>query len=209
MQPTRFPISDWGTQKSWDINLEESVRDWVNIGFTLVMSATVTDDPEVHKKAHLLLDLCAENGLQVMLRDARTIVGGANYMNPDEAVDEMNLYREKAQAVLDEFGEHPALWGLYVKDEPSAAALPAVARACRIIRELTDRVEPYVNLLPNHRIDPNQSAESINKCLGFTDYGAYLDHVVEECQAGMLSYDQYCSQAEEWGGHGSLVSLSF
>jgi len=198
MQPKRFPITSWMNYK-WDVVPEEMVEEWRDIGFTLTMTPPVNDDPRTHELVRRLLDLCAEAGIEAIVCDARTHVPGGNWGNPSQRVSLPEDYRERAAAAVREWGGHPAVWGFHVNDEPLCGGLPAVAEACRILRELTDR-EPYFNLMSNHLIDPDGTTRTIEWQIGFNNFAAYLDHVVKESDAAMLSYDQYCSMSEEWGG---------
>ncbi len=198
MQSKRFPLTSWMPYQA-DLPPEEMVKEWSEIGFTLTMTRTVTDDPKTHEETRRLLDLCAEHGIEAMVLDARIMTPSGNWRNPPEKILLPAGYRERAAAAVKEWEKHPAVWGFYMTDEPLCGNFPAVAEACRTMRELTDR-EPYVNYLPNHLIDLDGTSRTIQEQTGFSDFGAYLDHVVKETKAAMLSYDQYCSMSEEWGG---------
>ncbi len=198
MQPKRFPLTSWQTCHA-GLSPEEMVKEWVDIGFTLTMTRTVTNNPETHKETRHLLDLCAEHGIEAMLLDDRICLPGGNWRNPPEVFSLPENYRERAAEAVKEWEKHPAVWGFYVTDEPLCGAFPSIAEAYRVLRDLTDR-EPYVNYLPNHIIDPECSNKTIREQIGFDDFDKYLDHVVKETKAAMLSSDQYCSMSEEWGG---------
>ncbi len=200
MQPKRYPLSSWVTLRDWDVDLAERVQEWHDIGFTIIMSPTVTDDPETHTRARELLDLCAAKDIEVILLDKRIRTPSGSFRNPPEEKHLPENYREEAESAVKEFADHPAVWGLFVTDEPLVGNLPAVAKACRMLREMTDAAEPYVNYLPNHLISADGTSAGIRRHVGFDDFGAYLDHVVRETGATMLSYDQYCSMSPEWGG---------
>ena len=198
MQTKRFPLSSWACGDATRAP-EEQVREWAEIGLTLIMTPTVTDDPRTHAHVRRMLDLCAENGIEAMVLDNRVATPGGNWRNPPEVRTLPADYRERAAEAVKEFGKHPAVWGFHVTDEPLCGNVPAVAQACRTLGELTDRV-PYVNYLPNHIIDDDGGFGTIREQTGFQDFGAYLDHVVQETGTKLLSYDQYCSMSEEWGG---------
>jgi len=200
MQPKRYPFSSWMTLSDWDVDLAERVQEWADIGFTLIMSPEVTAEPATHEKARKLLDLCAAREIEVILIDQRTEAPSGNWGTPDKKIDLPDDYRQRAAKAVAEFADHPALWGFYVTDEPLVGNLPAVAKACRILRELTDKAEPYVNYLPHHLLSPDGTSAGIERHVGFKDFGAYLDHVVGTTGATMLCYDQYCSMSPEWGG---------
>ena len=200
MQPRRFPLSSWAMLENWDVDLPVRMQEWCDIGFTLIMTPPVTDDAKTHEKARTLLDLCAEHNMEALLLDRRTMAPGGNWSNPAEDISLPEDYRDRAAEAVKEFVGHPAVWGIYITDEPLVGNLSAVGKACKIIRELTHEAEPYVNYLPNHLLDPQGTSAGIRRHVGFEDFGAYLDHVVSETRAAMLCYDQYCSMSEEWGG---------
>ncbi len=60
MQPKQFPLSSWMTIPDWDVDPGARMEECKDIGFTLIMTPPVTDDPATHEKAVALLDLCAE-----------------------------------------------------------------------------------------------------------------------------------------------------
>jgi len=186
--------------EDWHVDLAERVQEWHEIGFTLIMSPAVTEEAETHAKARQLLDLCAARDIQVILVDRRMRAPSGNWGNPAEAIGLPEDYRREAEEAVKDFADHPAVWGFFVTDEPLAGNFPAVAKACRILRELTCAAEPYVNYLPNHLLSPDGTSAGIRRHVGFDDFGEYLDHVVRESGASMLSYDQYCSMSPEWGG---------
>jgi len=200
MQPKRYPISSWQTLTDWDVDLAQRAAEWLDIGFTLIMSPAVTNEPATHKKARQLLDLCGAAGIDVILTDRRVQAPSGHWGKPSTKIDLPVDYRQQAAKAVAEFADHPALWGFFVTDEPLEGNLSAVAKACRIVRELTDQAEPYVNYLPNHLLSPDGTSAGIGRHVGFKDFGAYLDHVVSETDATMLCYDQYCSMSPEWGG---------
>ena len=202
MQPKRFPFGSWVSmgKDEWDIDLGERVHEWSDIGFTLAFSAQVTDEPATHASARRLLDLCADADIQVILTDTRATSCSGDWGEPSRVIPLPEGYRENAAAAIEEFADHPAVWGLYITDEPLHGNFPAVAEACRIVRELTDKVEPYVNYLPNHLLAEDGTHREIQRQVGFEDFAAYLDYVVEKSEATMLCYDDYSSMSPEWGG---------
>ncbi|HUU23789.1 MAG TPA: hypothetical protein VM389_14740, partial [Phycisphaerae bacterium] len=176
--------------------------EWADLGFTLAMSPRIPDTPEAHAKARRLLDLAGARGIQLILCDRRTQSPATNwsdFFTPAKLPDD---FRRQAAAAVDDFADHPATWALFVLDEPVRGNFPAMAEACRTLRELTDRAEPFFNLLPDHRMSPHDPSWRIENEVGFDDFNAYLDHVVAETRATMLCYDCYCQMSEEWGGRG-------
>src|SRR6266849_4203378 len=87
------------------------------------------NDPEVLKKIHdcgftlagfvppSALDACAKAGLKAIVSDAR--VSGYDWANVDEAKAKTN-----AASLMAEVGQHPAVFGYYLRDEPEASWFP-------------------------------------------------------------------------------------
>jgi len=202
MQPTRYPIGSWAPLPgdSSGMDLAERVAEWADLRFTLTFTSDITDDPATHARAHELLDLCAAHDIQAIVCDHRTAVPHADFADPGRALRIPDDYRARAAEAVAEFANHPATWAFLLVDEPLEGNFPAVAEASRILRDLTDQAEPFVNYMPNHEMGHDGTSSSIQHQVGFEDFGEYLDHVVTESRASMLCYDAYSSMSPEWGG---------
>jgi len=200
MQPKRFPIGFWNGENYWDVDLAERVDEWADLGFTLAMTPPVPDTPEAHEKARRLLDLAHAKDIQLILCDNRTRGPATNWSQFDAPATLRPDYRKQAAKAVKDFASHPATWSLFVLDEPLSGNFPAVAQACKIIRELTGEAEPYFNLMPYHAMGLHDAKWRIQNQVGFEDFNEYLDYVVRESQSKMLCYDCYSQMAPEWGG---------
>jgi hypothetical protein len=58
--------------------------------------------------------------------------------------------RENVTALVKEVNDHPAVFGYYLRDEPSAAMFPGLEKVAGVIRELAPGKWPYINLFPNY-----------------------------------------------------------
>ncbi|MCF7854582.1 MAG: hypothetical protein K9N51_07290 [Candidatus Pacebacteria bacterium] len=195
----RFPIGSW-VCNNWSPTPEEMAAEWADLGFTLTLTPWFDDLPENHGLVHRLVDEANRHGMQVILCDRRTLSPRSNWSDFSQPIPLPANYKKQAAAAVNEYAAHPAVWGFYVEDEPLCGGLPAVAQACRIIEELTDQAEPYINLLPNHRISPDRPEWTIEQQVGFDDYSTYLDHVVDTTHVPVLSYDCYSQMSNVWGG---------
>lgn len=108
-QPDRFMISLWGCPDT-----PELARAVADAGFNTVMCPAEQ------------LDLCAEHGLQSIVRDA----------TPEDAR---------------RLREHPAVWGWFVQDEPKEP--PSVADAVTAFHEADPDRPAYVNLMAWQDLD--------------------------------------------------------
>jgi len=122
------------------------------------------------------LDNIAAAGLQGIVQDSRL-----RYDWRGE-VDETAM-RQNIAALCGEVGQHPALYGYYLTDEPIASEFPKLAAAADAIRIYDPDAVPYINLYPNYA----SSAQ-----LGVESYEDYVRRYVEVCNPPYISYDNYC-----------------
>ena len=121
------------------------------------------------------LDACRDAGLKAIVSDPRA--SNYDWANVDPAVARANV-----EALTKEVKDHPAVYGYYLRDEPSAAMYPGLATVAAAVKEFHPGAWPYINLLPNYA-DANQ--------LGSPDYDAHIEAFVETCKPTALSYDHY------------------
>ncbi|HOX55831.1 MAG TPA: hypothetical protein P5205_03875 [Candidatus Paceibacterota bacterium] len=121
------------------------------------------------------LDACQAAGLKAIVSDTRT--SGYDWGNVDEA-----KARQNVASLVGEVGQHPALYGYYLRDEPNAALFPGLAKVAKLIRELSPGKWPYINLFPDYA-DAGQ--------LGTSDYAEHLERFIAVCGPAIISYDNY------------------
>jgi hypothetical protein len=144
-------------------------------------------DPAVLKKMHECgitvagfvnpkhLDLVHAAGMKAIVTDPR--VGGYDWQKVDAAAARKNV-----QSLVAEVGNHPAVFGYYLRDEPPASYFAGLETVASVVRELAPGKWPYINLFPNYA-SPEQLAAA--------DYPQYLDQFVATCKPPILSYDNY------------------
>ncbi|HQH62558.1 MAG TPA: hypothetical protein PL044_07830 [Clostridiales bacterium] len=180
-----FPISFWS-----NIGMKDLVPDapamWRDLGITLAMSPGYGPDDKNELKA--LLDGSARLGIRVILRDYRTHWRKLTELGEDG-------YRALFAEALADFGSHPAVYGFFTGDEPDAKSAADAFRAMKIQGEMAPHLVAYLNLLPWFDwIAPRIGAKSLVE---------YLDRVVEEGNAKLLSYDCYVQMQAEFDGRDS------
>jgi hypothetical protein len=121
------------------------------------------------------LDLCHAAGLKAIVSDARA--SDYDWKRVDEAVARKNV-----TSLIAETGQHPAVFGYYLRDEPSAELFPGLATVSALIRERAPTKWPYINLYPNYA-----SAQQ----LGTASYDEHLERFIATCKPSLLSYDHY------------------
>ena len=119
-----------------------------------------------------LLDQCKQNGLKALIKDDRILAA-----KPDDPDFEKNL-----NAVIADYSQHPALYGYYLADEPSAAEFPRLAAVKQYLLKKDPQHIPYINLFPNYA-----SAAQ----LGTASYEEYLRQYLDIVKPAVVSYDHY------------------
>src|SRR5437867_6575382 len=155
-----FPILPWNSPPN-DPAVLEKIHD---CGFTLAGFVPPS-----------ALDACQRAGLRAIVSDARS----SSY---DWANVDAGKVRQNISSLLAEVGRHPAVFGYYLRDEPSAAWFPGLEKVASALRELAPDKWPYINLFPDY-------AE--NGQLGATNYAEYLERFIATCHPRIISYDNY------------------
>ena len=171
----RFPLGFWGTL---DANLApaDQPAEWAEMGMTLTMGHCYNHGET--DKAHFtaMLDSAQQHGVRIILCDKRAGARELRTLGEDG-------YRRQLQEVIDDWGTHPAIWGVHLGDEPDAADYELFVKAIRMLREMAPQWEPYANLLPWF---PHME-EHVNAA----DWPSYLDGFVRDSGIRFLSYDCY------------------
>lgn len=155
-----FPIMPWNWMPD-DLAVLKRVRD---CGFTVAGFV-----------APGALDACQAVGLKVIVSDARA--SDYDWARVDEAAA-----RRKVASLVAEVGQHPSVFGYYLRDEPSADAFAGLSKVAGLFRKLAPGKWPYINLFPNYA-----SAGQ----LGAASYTEYLERFITTCQPAIVSYDNY------------------
>ncbi len=147
----------------------------------------VPDDPAVIKRLREcgftiagfvspgVLDACHAEGLKAIVSDTRTNGYDWTAVNADDA-------RKRVTELVAEVRNHPAVFGYYLRDEPSAGFFPGLETVSAVIREQHPGAWPYVNLFPNYATAGQ---------LGTATYDEYLETFIATCKPTILSYDHY------------------
>lgn len=181
MQLDRFPLGFWN-YVSADNQHPADVKDWVDCGMTLTMSA------EYHAgesdKANFLatLDEAHRQGIKMIICDSRGRWAGAS---TDEAA-----FRARFAEALEDFGSHPATFGFHVGDEPfSDEAIADAKAAYRIEKEMAPHLTPFLNHMP---FTPGV----VQKLCPGRPYEDFLVEFAKEAHLDMFSYDHYAQMNE-------------
>lgn len=173
---SRFPIGFWNYVPIAEQDAT-AVQDWVEAGMTLAMGPRFSSaSAEETAKMLEILNAAHSAGLQVILCPVESS------FHHLESVGEAT-YRRDCVAAVAALGDHPAVSGFHVGDEPLQSSFAAACQAMRIQREIAPHLKPFMNLLPMlHDIVPQ---------IGFFSYDAYLDAFASNAQPPQLCYDCY------------------
>jgi hypothetical protein len=127
------------------------------------------------------LDACQKNGLFAIVRDPR--VSAYDWKNIDPELVERNV-----KSLVDEIGAHPAVFGFYVMDEPSAQHFAGLAVVVNALAKYAPGKLAYINLYPDYATINNSDHAGQ---LGVESYQEYLDSFVKSVPTQVISYDNY------------------
>jgi hypothetical protein len=147
----------------------ERYQEIKNAGFTLAFPPLHTPSVELNRK---ILDLCHQVGLRAMIADARMPLSLAA---PDA--------KQKLDAIVADYANHPALYGYFVTDEPSAAAFEGLRDVVAYLRSKDPKHPGFVNLFPTYGPPFDQH--------GTKTYEEYVDRFTATVKPAVLSYDHY------------------
>ncbi len=177
----RFPISFWSytnLTEHGEHMTEAEVESWLDAGFTVPQSPSF-DPNNAEEKAHIirLLDYAYERGMKLIVTDPR----GYAKAGPDgkPTAD----YADGIRAVVADFGDHPALFGFHIGDEPEENFKEAFFECYRIQKEIAPHLHPFANLLPYFHW--------ILERAGTDSWPNYLDEFAEKSNADLVGYDCY------------------
>ena len=175
MKLERFPIGSWN-YVSLDQVDAHGVKDWGDAGITLTMSPDFDLQGDQIPRLHALLDAAQAAGIRLILSHRPSYWPGLT--KHGEAA-----YRASFAAAVKEFGQHPAVFGFHVGDEPDRPDFADACRATRLQKELAPHLSPFLNLLPWH--------QGCEPRVGYASWATYLDDFVTRSGVEFLCYDCY------------------
>jgi hypothetical protein len=161
LRADEFAILPW----SWAPADREALADIRDCGFNLAGFL---------KPEHL--DLASQAGLQCIVSDASIHAGDAEAALPEDEI------ARRVDAVAERTANHPATFGYYLRDEPSAAIFPGLAKWAAAVTKAAPQALPYINLFPNY---------ATAQQLGAATYQEHLDAFVATVKPRFISYDHY------------------
>jgi hypothetical protein len=162
-----FIISYWCGPPSGG-NYDAQYAEVAECNFTHAMYPNNGGSPEQNKA---ILDACEKHGLKYIPYDGRVLAHG-----PGDPQFAANL-----DAMIAEYGNHPALAGYFMGDEPGPGAFPQFGAINQYLLKKDPKRLPFINLLPNY-VD--------EKYIGMT-YEKYVSQFCETVRPRLVCYDHY------------------
>jgi hypothetical protein len=121
-----------------------------------------------------MLGFCQQVGLKAIVSDGRMCysIGGSEDRKKD------------LDAMIADYGNHPALLGYHIVDEPSAIAFDGLAEVNAYLKEKDPKHPGFINLLPTY-------ARNFPGALGTATYEEYVRQYVRKVKPLVISYDHY------------------
>jgi hypothetical protein len=116
----------------------DAVKDWVDLGITVGRTPNFHPDKNRKEEIVAILDRCAEEGIKCFVCDDRASFSNAWKTGED-------AYRRDLEAVLKDFGDHPALFGLDAGDEPHGEVMDCAFKTVAIQLEMAPHLTPFLS----------------------------------------------------------------
>jgi len=158
----------------------ETVDHWAELGIT-VGKTPAQSGGEAKPLVLAMLDHCAERGMKCFVNDNRA----AAHVLMEEGED---AFRRGVEAALKDYGDHPALFGFEVGDEPAQKKIGPVFRANGIQREMAPHLTPFLSI-------GGYSPHAI-EWMELRSYGRYLDELAEVGKANLFFHNNYALAAK-------------
>jgi hypothetical protein len=170
VDPGEFVLSYWSGPPAAFTTLQR-YREVKEANFTVAFPADGGLSIEQNKK---LLDFCQQVGLKAVISDGRMC----------QAIGGSEPRKNGLDAIIADYGSHPALFGYHIVDEPSAAAFDGLAEVNAYLKEKDPRHPGFVNLFPTY-------ARDFPGALGAASYEEYVRQYVQKVKPFVISYDHY------------------
>lgn len=166
-QPQEFVIGGWAGPPPSHNTLET----WQRVADCNFTFCGVRGGYSVEQN-RTMLDLCQQAGTRALLVDSRIHWG---MVRDDD-------WRDTVSAIVADYGSHRALYGYYLRDEPSYQYFEALGAISQEFARQDPEHLAYINLFPTYA--------SVRQ-LGSPTYEDYLDSFINIVRPQVLSYDHY------------------
>lgn len=122
------------------------------------------------------LDQVRDAGLKCLVMESSIHVG-----NEEAKLDRAEIDR-RVEAIVKRVGDHPAVYGYYLRDEPGADQFPGLAAWADSFEKADPDALAYINLFPNYAAPYQMNTET---------YEEYLEAYIKTVNPRFISYDHY------------------
>jgi hypothetical protein len=161
LEPEEFPILPWG-ETPGDLDALKELR---ACGFNLAGFV----DPEI-------LDLVSEARLKGIVFHSRARVDENDCRLDEAQID------QRVAAFVQQVGQHPAIFGYFLSDEPGAQIFPGLSKRVGAFRKTAPQAYAYINLFPNY---------ASSKQMDVSTYEKYLESYIQTVRPRFICYDHY------------------
>jgi hypothetical protein len=167
---TEFVTSYWYGPPAKFTTLER-YKEIQDANFNLVFPAAIGGmSVEQNRK---MLDVCQQLGMKALIADARMVT----------AIGKSAQAKAQLDAIVRDYSDHPALFGYYIVDEPSASQFEGLAEVNAYLHSHDPKHPGFINLFPVHADKATQ--------LGTATYEEYVDRFITMVKPFVISYDHY------------------
>lgn len=177
----KFYISFWQYYNFGQMDETEAAEDQKALYGNLAYSLNYDVSRSRPEQMHAYLDACAQRGIQTTVVDSRMGFRTLLRLGEEE-------YERGVKECIREFGEHPAVFGFMVGDEPNKNTVEAAIRSIQIVQKYTDK-PALTNFFP-YWMNGEKDFAGVMGVDGF-QYEALLDDFIERSGLKILAYDCY------------------
>lgn len=160
---------------------------WDEMGCNLFMSFRFLENKSKKEDMIALLDKAYSLGKKVLINDERCEYLRLQKMSKDDFI-------KGVKAAVNDFGDHPAVYGFYAGDEPFKNYEGDFAFALALLKELKPEMHHYGNLLPYWS---GLLFEEGEKDREDSYYLEKLERIITDGKLDILAFDQYTQCYDE------------
>ncbi len=176
MQKKIFPLGFWNYSSAGDYDLDEC-KVWKELGITVTMSHEFYADKDSKQEFLAFLDECHKQGLKIIVCDSRTSWREHKNTKLDE-------YEKDVKSAVADFGNHPAVFGFSVGDEPGDDDFEVAIKGCQFCFKYAPKLQPFVNFF---QYNPNTERKHLNS----KDFKKWMSSFIKLSKLKIICYDEY------------------
>lgn len=176
-----YEFSTWNYEGLYSsVDLDQAVKDWKDAGLTIPMTFDLKNVSDRQLMIDLL-DKCQAAGLRTIINDTRKIWWDIDIATPEGE----QLFRNKMQAMKDDFASHPATDGFFIADEPDASRWEDARAGVKIAQEIM----PETNIMVN--MHPFWEGSFVHGDITVDEYADKITDFVQSTGVKRISVDSY------------------